>query len=324
MAQAFRIPDIGNTVFQWLQQTSLFKDSKEDKAPKIVRNYKIFPKNMSVKSPNYPSSKLKEDKNSLTSDYSSVSSLSTSTKNESSVKLLGMLKGIDTRRQERVSNTLTVGPEIQEYVQQQIQRRLDQFMNDINLNALNKDGKPSDDEGIMGVFSGRGPKGRKNKRETIHHRAVPPSAPLPVQSSNHISNESGSSPPVSLEIKPEYASSQFCTHYIKWLDSCDVNTSLSGERNENNNLLCTECSKPIPQVTLCGYSMCGKNSIVCSNCISTWIPKYSNSAPPSPVASHQAQKRLFSEYPYINPYGKVDHESTSIANIVKEVPRPHF
>ena len=262
MAQAFRIPDIGNTVFQWLQQTSLFKDSKEDKAPKIVRNYKIFPKNMSVKSPNYPSSKLKEDKNSLTSDYSSVSSLSTSTKNESSVKLLGMLKGIDTRRQERVSNTLTVGPEIQEYVQQQIQRRLDQFMKNININALDEDEKSSNDEGIISVFRGRGPKGkrktrtlRSDKRETIPfvlHRAVLSPAPPPTQCSDYISNKRESPSPVTHEttdLKP--ASPDLCTHYIKWLDSRDVKnleyvTSSSGVRNKNSILLCNDCSKPIP------------------------------------------------------------------------------
>ena len=70
--------------------------------------------------------------------------------------------------------------------------------------------------------------------------------------------------------------------------------------------------------------MCGKNSIACSNCISTWIPKCSNLALPSPVASHQAPKCVFSEYPYVNPYEKVDHESTNTVNDVEEVPRPLF
>jgi len=142
---------------------------------------------MSVKSPKYTTSKLKEDRNSPTSDYSSVSSLSTSTKNESSVKLLGMLKGIDKGKQERVSNTLTVGPEIQEYVQQQIQRRLDQFMKNIIRNALDEDGKSNKDEGVISVFCGRGPRGkrktrnlRSDKREDIPlvpHSAVPSLVP---------------------------------------------------------------------------------------------------------------------------------------------------
>ena len=70
LAHELLIPDIGDTVFQWLRQTSLFKDSKEDKVPKVIRNYKIFPRCTNVKSPKYTPSKIQEDRNSPTTHLS--------------------------------------------------------------------------------------------------------------------------------------------------------------------------------------------------------------------------------------------------------------
>ena len=339
LAHELLIPDIGDTVFQWLRQTSLFKDSKEDKAPKIIRNYRIFPKYTNVKSPKYTPSKFQEDRKSPTSDYSSISSLSTSTINESSIKLLGMLKRSSTERQEKVSNSLLVGPEIQEYVQQQIQRKLDQFLKSINTNALDENAnKPSNDEGITGLFRGRGPRKnrktrthRSDKRETLpsepHETVSPPSAPS-AQCTHYISDKRESPPPETHETTvPLSVSPVLCTHYIQWLNPCFVGnheyeTSSSGVRNQNRTLSCDDCSKPIPQVAPCCHSMCGKNYIVCSNCLLVGTSKCQNLALLSPVASYQALERVLPEYPYRNPYEKLDHESINTANGVGEVRQP--
>jgi hypothetical protein len=130
LAHELLIPDIGDMAFQWLRQTSLFKDSKEDKVPRIIRNYNTFPKNMSIKT---TPSKAQENRNSPASDYSSVSSLSVSTINESSIKLMRLLKKSNPERQEKIPNSIAGDPENQEYIQQSIQRKLDQFLKDINI-----------------------------------------------------------------------------------------------------------------------------------------------------------------------------------------------
>ena len=140
-----------------LGQTSLFKESKEDKVPKITRNYKIFPRYMDAKPTKYTPPKAQENRNSPVSDYSSVSSLSTSTINESSIKLLGLLKKSSLERQEKTPNSISVDPEIQEYVQQTIQRKLDQFLKNINSSILTEDVNILSNDGeIKGVFRGRG------------------------------------------------------------------------------------------------------------------------------------------------------------------------
>ena len=110
LAHEFLIPDIGDMAFQWLRQTSLFKDSKEDKVPKITRNYKIFPRYTNAKLTKYTPSKIQENRNSPVSDYSSVSLISTSTINESSIKLLGLLKKGSSERQEKIPNSISVDP----------------------------------------------------------------------------------------------------------------------------------------------------------------------------------------------------------------------
>jgi hypothetical protein len=110
MAHELLIPDIGEMAFQWLRQTSLFKDSKEDKVPKITRNYNIFPRFMDIKPTKYTPSKVQENRISPASDHSSVSSLSASTINESSIKLMGLLKKGSKDKQEKISKSISVDP----------------------------------------------------------------------------------------------------------------------------------------------------------------------------------------------------------------------
>jgi len=167
LAHELLIPDIGDMVFQLLGQTSLFKDSKEDKVPRITRNYKIFPRYMDVKITEYTPSRTQENRNSPVSDHSFVSSLSTSTINESSIKLLGLLKKSNLEKQEKTPKPISVDPEIQEYVQQTIQRKLDQFLKTINSSISTEDVNIlSNDGGIRGVFRGRGPR-RTRKRKPV-------------------------------------------------------------------------------------------------------------------------------------------------------------
>ena len=163
-----------------------------------------------------------------------------------------------------------------------------------------------------------------------HILLVLPQAALSTQCIDFISDKRESPPPETHETTVSRpASPVLCTHYIQWLNPCVVEnleyvTSSSVVRNKNSTLQCDDCSKPIPQVALCCHSMCGKNSIIYSNCISAGTPKCPNLALLPPVASYQAPKRVFSEYPYHDPYEKVDHESTNTVNVVEEVPRLLF
>ena len=226
---------------------------------------------------------------------------------------MGLLKRGSAERQEKVSNSLPVGPEIQEYVQQQIQRKLDQFLKSINSNALAENvNKVSSDEEVTGVFCGRGPrKSRKTRMHRPDKRDNPPPEPhkpasspsvSSVQCTHFIPDKRRSPPPETHEPtfspsvpsvrcthyipdkrespppephEPTFSlsvSSVQCTHYIQWLNPCPVSNheyeaSSSSVRNQNRTLLCDDCSNPIPQVAPCCHSMCGKNSIVCSNCL---------------------------------------------------------
>ena len=266
LAHELLIPDIGDMVFQWLRQTSLFKDSKEDKVPRIIRNYNTFPKNMNIKT---TPSKAQENRNSPASDYSSVSSLSASTINESSLKLMRLLKKSNPERHEKIPNSIAGDPEIQEYIQQSIQRKLDQFLKDINI--------PNCDGESKGIFCGRGPK-RTRKRKQVtqtsnaeHHN---PAKDVYCESSLMAHNASTS---------PQPSSPTLCSHYIQWSNTC------------LDPLLCNECPNTIPQIQYCCHSMCGRNSIICAKCFQRVIIKYQNHCVPQEPLG-------FAGYPYQCPY----------------------
>ena len=286
MAHELLIPDIGDMAFQLLGQTSLFKDSKEDKVPRITRNYKIFPRYTDAKITEYTPSRIQEKRNSPVSDHSSVSSLSTSTINESSIKLLGLLKKSNLEKQEKIPNPISVDPEIHIYVQQTIQRKLDQFLKTINSSILTEDVNILSNDGeIRGVFRGRGPK-RTRKRKPV------------IQSSNTIDlrptlflnnmfgseilnavhdapvkedvNREGSPSALNVSTSSQSSSSTQCGHYIQWSNTCletncEDKASSNSVQTQNKSLLCNECLNSITQMPYCGHFMCGKSCVVCAS-----------------------------------------------------------
>ena len=246
-------------------------------------------------------------------------------------------------------------PEIQEYVQQTIQRKLDQFLKNINSSILTEDVNILSNDGeIKGVFRGRGPRRTRKCKPVIQGPNIidlRPTLFLNNMLGSEILNEVHDAPikedanreslPSVLNVptSTQSGSSAHCIHYIQWSNTCpEINcedkASSNNVQTQNKTLLCNGCLNPIPQVSYCGHSMCGKNSVVCANCLLNGVLKCQNLASlpensfvvvpqlkPS-VASYQASERILPEYPYRNPYEKVDHESINTVNSVGEMKQP--
>lgn len=226
-----------------------------------------------------------------------------------------MLKKTKPKGQNDEINQTSVDPDIQLYVQQQIQDRMDQFLKTINPSlAVESIRKLTSDGELTNIFRGRGPrKVNKKTKLRISHKNL-------GQSVNALCNQQSTSNALTIEefdpkydlimeeidrrerrsvrkqqflienlnapyshpvdesspmsIIDEHVSplqfdvSQQCKHYTQWLcpnNSYGNELSSCKECSGSKIIICTECSNPIPQVTLCGQSLCGKNSVICSS-----------------------------------------------------------